>query len=52
MAPPLMAVIISLACDPKVVADMVLPRSLRIAGWAATAVMTLAAAGMVSSWLV
>jgi Mn2+/Fe2+ NRAMP family transporter len=52
LAPPLMAVIMLLACNPRVMSRLVLPRSLRIGGWAATAVMGLAAAAMMASWFV
>ncbi len=49
LAPPLMAVIMMLASNPKVMGRLVLPRSLRIGGWIATVVMTLAVVGMLVS---
>jgi NRAMP (natural resistance-associated macrophage protein)-like metal ion transporter len=51
LAPPLMAVIMMLASDPKVMGALVVPRALRASGWLATAVMGLAAVAMVVSWL-
>ena len=50
LAPPLMAVIMMLTTNPKVMGRLVLPRSLRIGGWTATAVMSMAAVGMLVSW--
>ena len=51
LAPPLMAVIMLLGTNPKVMGRLVLPRSLRIGGWVATGVMALAVVGMIASWL-
>jgi NRAMP (natural resistance-associated macrophage protein)-like metal ion transporter len=52
LAPPLMAVIMLLASNPKAMGRLVLPPSLRIGGWVATVVMGLAAVGMLVSWVV
>ncbi|MFZ5791502.1 MAG: Nramp family divalent metal transporter [Pseudomonadota bacterium] len=51
LAPPLMAVMMVMASNPKIMGRLALPLSLRIAGWAATAVMGLTVAGMLLSWL-
>jgi Mn2+/Fe2+ NRAMP family transporter len=50
LAPPLMALIMLLATNPKVMGRLVLPRAVRIGGWVATGVMALAAVGMLVSW--
>jgi Mn2+/Fe2+ NRAMP family transporter len=46
LAAPLMAVIMMMASSRKVMDEFAIPRSLRIFGWAATAVMFLAAIGV------
>ena len=46
VAGPVMAVMMLLGRNPKVMGKFILPRGLRIAGWAATAVMVLASIGM------
>jgi Mn2+/Fe2+ NRAMP family transporter len=52
LAPPLMAAIMLLACNPRAMGRLVVPAPLRLAGWTATAVMGLAALGMVAAWMV
>jgi NRAMP (natural resistance-associated macrophage protein)-like metal ion transporter len=51
LAPPLMAVMVLMASNARVMGRLVLPPRLRHAGWLATAVMGLTVVGMVASWL-
>lgn len=51
LAPPLMAIVIFLASDPRVMGRLVLPRGLQLGGWIATIVMALAAVGLIVSWI-
>jgi NRAMP (natural resistance-associated macrophage protein)-like metal ion transporter len=50
LSPPLIAVVVLLSSDQKVMGDRVSPRLLRWLGWATAAVMTLAAGGMFWTW--
>ncbi len=51
IAVPLMAVMMLMAAEPKVMGRFILPRGLRILGWAATAVMCLTVLAMFGTWL-
>ena len=46
VAGPVMAFMMLLARNPKVMGKFTLPRGLRVAGWVATAVMILVSIGM------
>jgi NRAMP (natural resistance-associated macrophage protein)-like metal ion transporter len=50
VAVPVMVMMMLMASNPKVMGEFTLSGRLRIVGWAATAVMTLAAAGLFISW--
>ena len=50
VAAPLMAVIMLLASNRKVMGSLVIPRFLRISGWLATTIMLLASIGAVLTW--
>jgi NRAMP (natural resistance-associated macrophage protein)-like metal ion transporter len=52
LAPPLMAVLMVMAANPRVMGRLVLPPALRLAGWLATAVMAATVALMAASWFV
>ena len=45
LAAPLMAVMMVIAMNPRIMGRLTLPRSMRVIGWLATAVMALATAG-------
>jgi NRAMP (natural resistance-associated macrophage protein)-like metal ion transporter len=51
LAAPLMAVMVLMASNPRVMGRLVLPPRLRLAGWVATAVMGLTVVGMIASWI-
>ena len=51
VAAPIMAVMLMLACDRRVMGDFVLPRGLKIAGWAATALMAMMVLALVGAGL-
>lgn len=51
VAAPIMAVMLVLACDRQVMGAFVLPRGLRIVGWAATALMALVILALVGAAL-
>jgi Mn2+/Fe2+ NRAMP family transporter len=51
LAPPLMAVMMALATNRRVMGRLTLTRPLRLAGWASTAVMAAAALAMIVSWI-
>jgi Mn2+/Fe2+ NRAMP family transporter len=50
LSPPLIAVVVLLSSDPKVMGDRASPRLLRWLGWATAAIMTLAAGAMFWTW--
>jgi Mn2+/Fe2+ NRAMP family transporter len=50
LAAPLMAVIMHMASSRKVMEKFVVPRYLRVVGWAATLVMFAASMGMILTW--
>jgi Mn2+/Fe2+ NRAMP family transporter len=50
MAAPLMAVIMLLASNRKVMGKFVIPPYLKVAGWGATAVMLCVCAGAFMTW--
>jgi NRAMP (natural resistance-associated macrophage protein)-like metal ion transporter len=50
LSPPLIAVVVLLSSDQKVMGDRVSPRLLRWLGWATAAIMTLAAGAMFWTW--
>ena len=49
VAVPVMALMMILARNPKVMGNFMLPKYLRVVGWVATAAMLLAAVGMIAS---
>lgn len=49
LAPPLMATMMLIGSNPRVMGRLVLPRSLRIAGWISTAAMGAAVVGMLAT---
>ncbi|WP_424140867.1 Nramp family divalent metal transporter [Roseomonas chloroacetimidivorans] len=51
LAPPLMAVVIRMASNERLMGAAVLPTWLRRLGWAATAAMTAAAVALLGSWV-
>jgi NRAMP (natural resistance-associated macrophage protein)-like metal ion transporter len=51
-AVPIMAIMMLIATRTKIMGNFTLPRALRLMGWIATAVMTVAALAMIGSWLV
>jgi Mn2+/Fe2+ NRAMP family transporter len=51
-AVPIMAIMMSIATQKKIMGSFTLPAALRLLGWFATAVMALAALAMLGSWLV
>lgn len=51
LAPPLMAVVLYMASDPRLMGAAVLPPWLKALGWAATAAMAAAVLALAASWL-
>jgi NRAMP (natural resistance-associated macrophage protein)-like metal ion transporter len=52
LAVPVMAVMMLMACNPRIMGRLVVPPGLRAGGWAATGVMALTAGAMIGSWMV
>ena len=50
VAAPLMAVIMFMACNRKVMGPLVIPQYLRVVGWLATTVMLCASIGVFATW--
>jgi Mn2+/Fe2+ NRAMP family transporter len=50
VAAPLMAVIMFMACNRRVMGPFVIPLYLKVAGWLATAVMLCASIGVFVTW--
>jgi Mn2+/Fe2+ NRAMP family transporter len=50
VAVPLMAVVMVMANQPRVMGPFILPRPLRAMGWLTTGVMALAVAAMFATW--
>ncbi len=48
VAVPIMAIMMMMAANPKVMGQFTIDRPLKILGWLSTAVMALAAAGMIT----
>jgi Mn2+/Fe2+ NRAMP family transporter len=51
-AAPVMAIMMLLGTRRAVMGQFVLPRSMRVLGWLATAIMALAAVVMIATWVV
>jgi Mn2+/Fe2+ NRAMP family transporter len=49
-AAPVMAVVMLMATNARVMGQFTLPRTLRVIGWAATAIMALAAVTLLATW--
>jgi len=52
LAAPLMATMLVIACNPRIMGALVLPRYLTILGWVGTAAMAAASVAMFALWVV
>jgi NRAMP (natural resistance-associated macrophage protein)-like metal ion transporter len=50
IAPPIMLLMMLMATSPRIMREFTISKRLRIAGWLATLIMTLAAAGLLLTW--